>query len=131
MARRCRAYTLVEVVVAVAVLAMGVISAMGLAGMAKNRIDKARRLWQNQHMLSQAAEYIFLAGPDSDVPREVFPYDGVSVSCSVGPPENLPDSVPSENQQWRLSAIKIEVSGRRGEKVASVVVEKLTRDDKP
>ena len=53
-------FTLVEVVVALAILGITLVSLLTLAGAAQQRLGKARDRWRNFHMLSQGAEYFML-----------------------------------------------------------------------
>ena len=50
-------FTLVEVIVAMAIMALALTAFFALSQSAVNRIDKAYSNWERTHLLSQAAEY--------------------------------------------------------------------------
>jgi len=118
-------FTLVEVVVALAVLGLAIISALGMSSQAVTRITKAKARWTNQHMLSQAAEYYLLVGPNSQVTSDIFPYKNVRVSCTVANAEGLPDDVDAVSGQWRLATYEIQLTGGGGEKFQSMKIDKI------
>lgn len=118
-------FTLVEVVVALTVLGLAIISASAMCSQAITRIVKAKARWADQHMISQAAEYFLLAGPNSQLPNDIFPYKNVRVNCSVVNAEGLPPGVDSVSGQWRLATYEIRLSGASGEKIHSLKIDKI------
>ena len=66
-----RYFTLVEVLIALAVLSLGILAETGLLSSARERCRKAEAEWQEQHAMTQAAEYFLLAGT-------LFPVLGLS-----------------------------------------------------
>lgn len=120
-------FTLVEVVVALAVLGLAIISASAMCSQSISRITKAKERWMNQHMISQASEYFLLAGADSQVPREIFPYKNTRASCSVANAEGLPAGVDAVSEQWRLATYDISLVGAAGEKLQSLKIDKIVQ----
>lgn len=118
-------FTLIEVVVALTVLGLAIISASAMCSQSITRIVKAKARWADQHMISQAAEYFLLAGPNSQVPNDIFPYRNVRVSCSVANAEGLPAGVDAVSGQWRLATYEIRLTGASGEKIHSLKIDKI------
>lgn len=69
--RRKNSFTLVEVVTALAILSLGVVSYLTLANMAQRRLIKARERWTNFHMLSQGVEYFMLQNSEDPDPPDL------------------------------------------------------------
>ena len=118
-------FTLVEVVVALSVLAFAIISATAMCSQSINRITKAKARWMNQHMISQAAEHFLLAGPNSQVSGEIFPYKNVRVNCTVVNAGGLPAGVDAVSGQWRLATYEIQLTGASGQKLHSLKIDKI------
>jgi len=124
-----RIFTLLEVVLAVAILSLGLVAALGLAAGAAKRLGKASRRWQHQHMLTQAAEYYLLAGSKKPIPSELFPYGGYRAECFVDEkPEGLPEGVKTKSGKWILVKVTISIYDPKGKNVASVSLDKIIRE---
>ena len=117
-------FTLLEVVLAVAILALGFISAMGLAMNAASRMMKSISRWEEQHMLNQAAEYYLLAGPKEQIPREFFPYEGYRAECIIQKAE-LPEDVDAEVGAWRFVKLVITIYNKENQPVNSLEMDKI------
>ncbi len=113
-----------EVVIAIAILALSLVAAMSMSYSSKRRIDKAQRRWKTQHMLSQAAEYYLLAGANSSLPDDIFPYENVEVNCDIRECENLPEDIDINSGQWFLGTYHIELKNN-GKKIKSVKIDKI------
>ena len=55
---RCRCFTLIEVVVALAILSLSLAGLLQLSIGANSRLANAVEKWEAEHMLAQAAEYL-------------------------------------------------------------------------
>ena len=75
-------------------------------------------------MLSQAAEYYLLAGANTDIPNNIFPYDNVQASCSVTECETLPEEIDVYSDQWFLAAYHIEITSY-GKILKDIKIEKI------
>jgi Tfp pilus assembly protein PilV len=126
-----RNFTLIEVVIALGILALGIVTAMGLASASKMRMEKAYAKWKNQHLISQGAEYFLLAGAGQDIPDDLFPYNNYRVSCSLIEPEGLDDAANLQADEWHLKTFKIELWDNRNNRLLKVLkVDKIVnRDD--
>ena len=67
-------FTLIEVVVAMAVLGLALVGFFAMSNSAVQRIDKAYSHWERMHLLSQAAEYYLLFADEEPPypPPEIF-----------------------------------------------------------
>lgn len=122
-------FTLIEVVVALTILALGLSTSLALATIAKQRMFRAQEKWRNQHMLEQAAEYYLLNPGSNDIDQRIFPYKDFYAACSVEPCEDeLPDDIDNLSGSWQLSTAKIKVLEREGSKeVKSVNVDLIMK----
>lgn len=127
MNKRRYYFTLVEVAIAIGILALGVTAAMGIIGAAKQRMSKAESQWKRQHALTQAAEYLLLAPPDTPLPRSIFDYPEFGLAVNYSLPENLPVNVPASLLDWRLTALHINLIDKNGKLADSIVIDRLLR----
>lgn len=130
--RRCANFTLIEVVVALAILSLSLAGLLQLSISANSRLANAVEKWESEHMLAQAAEYLMLQNQDStDVPEEFFPYPGYSVEVSVDEAEGLPEDYTDQDgqlplQRWNIGIMR----GSDGKIVAEVNIDRIDYDDK-
>ena len=122
-----RIFTILEVVVAVAILSIAFIMALQMATGAADRTAKALRKWQRSHMLANATEYFLLAGPDDTIPQEFFPYSGFSAECAEEPPD-IPEDVDPNYGAWRLAKFTVTIKDESGDIVDAVSVHKIVRN---
>ncbi|MFA7231084.1 MAG: hypothetical protein WC071_07410 [Victivallaceae bacterium] len=126
--RKSPYFTLIEVAIAIAVLAMGVVAAMSMISAAKKRMMKAERGWHEQHMLTQAVEYLMLAPPKSSVPLEIFPYPGFSVNYEYSLPEELPNKFPATVGNWTLVSLKVHIISNEQRNIGPVVLNRIVKN---
>jgi type II secretory pathway pseudopilin PulG len=117
-------FTLMEVIIAIAILALSLVAAMAISSSSKRRIDKAYKKWKVQNMLSQATEYYLLAGANSDIPDNIFPYDNVQASCSVTDCEALPEDIDVYSGQWLLATYNVEITSK-GRILKDIKIDKI------
>ena len=122
-------FTLLEVVIALAILALGLISILSLSSSASLRTSKALKRWERAHCLAQGAEFFLLAGPNERINDEVFPYKNYSISCSIESPEGLPPEVQDRNGTWKLVNLKISLSSDNGTVLETMNVEKILQEE--
>ncbi len=113
-----------EIIVAIAILAISLLAAMSMSSSSKRRIDRAHKKWKVQNMLSQAAEYYLLAGANSNIPDTIFPYDNVQTRCSVSECETLPEDIDVYSGQWFLATYHIEISSN-GKILKDIKIDKI------
>lgn len=122
----CRNYfTLVEAVLAIAILAMTMVGILGITMDSSLRMGNAVKYWEQQHMLNQAVEYYLLAGPHENIPNEFFPFEGYHAECSIEQPE-LPEQVKTEVGSWRFVTLKISIHDDNRE-IDSISIDQILR----
>ena len=112
-------FTLLEVVVAVAILAMAIAVVMDMAASSAKRSAKGLNSWKQRHILQQATEYYLLDGPEADIPDNFFPYDDYTPKCSVETPE-IPSEMTAEKGRWRIVLMTVSIENEKAETVDSI-----------
>jgi len=116
-------------VVAIAILALGLMSAFMMISSARSGALRALDKWEVQHMLAQAAEYYLLVGPKGKLDGEFFPYNNYSASLEIREPEGMPDGFDFQLEGWKLMAFDITIHDASREVVSRVVVDKIVKED--
>ena len=124
--RKSEDFTLIEVVVSIAILALGLSSLLSLMAVASNRSAKAEARWESAHKTSQATEFFLLCGPKARIDDRFLPYQGAAAECHLEKVEGLPEGVQDTKGQWRLARMRITVS-QDGVPSESVDVEKILK----
>ena len=117
-------FTLIEVIIAMAILSLAVVSILGYSVQASNRMRKAYKRWHEEHILAQAVEYYLLAGPKEDIPQEFFPYEDYRATCEIKEAK-LPDEVEAENATWRFVTLQISIYDSNNEEVESIDIDQI------
>lgn len=105
-----KAFTLVEVVVALAILGLSLSGLLTLSMNAQLKVARSVEKWDNTHKLIQAAEYLMLMDDESlSVPEEFFPYENYMVQASVDDAEDLPEEFTGIEDAAPLKCITIEI----------------------
>ena len=133
MNRRCRCggFTLIEVVVALAILSLSLAGLLQLSISANSRLAAAVEKWEAEHMLAQAAEYLMLQNQDSTtIPEEFFPYPGYSAEVVCDDAEGLPEDYDGLEGQlplkrWNISIVR----NSDGKRMAEVNIDRISYDD--
>ena len=117
-----RCFTLVEVVVALAILGLSLSGLLSLAMNAQLKVARAVEKWENTHKMIQAVEYVMLFDDENlNVPQEFFPYDGYMVQCSVDDAEGLPEEFAEIDEAAPLKCITVELVRTKDNKVVDRV----------
>ncbi|MBQ7731029.1 MAG: type II secretion system protein [Lentisphaeria bacterium] len=132
-----KCFTLIEVIIAIGILAISLASLFQIIASSRARIAKAEESWHNMHMLTQAAEYVLLHGGNSNVDsvdREFFPYHDYQVNISYEDvlDEQIDDDFSSIEGQLPLELCVIELinlktSGK--ETVGTLEIERIIYED--
>ncbi len=134
--RGVKGFTLIEVIIAIGILAISLASLFQLIASSRARIAKADEGWHHMHMLTQAAEYVLLHRADvvDSIDREFFPYQDyrVDISYEEVTDEQIYDDFKSITDQLPLDLCIIELislksSGR--ETVGRLEIERIIYDD--
>ncbi len=105
--RQQKYFTLVEVVVAMAIMALSLVGFFALSQSAVNRIDKAYNSWERMHLLSQAAEYclLFPSEEPPEIPPEIFESSRYELEIYYDDAENLPEELSDLEGQAPLRTL--------------------------
>ena len=121
-------FTLVEVVVALAILSISIAGFLQLLTAAQNRIIKASDSWTRTHMLMQAAEYYMLMKQE-DPPAMTdtfFPYDDYRVEVTYEEIDNLPEEYTGLTNQKQLRAMVLSLRRQNdGQEVDKIIIDRI------
>ncbi|MBR7121813.1 MAG: type II secretion system protein [Lentisphaeria bacterium] len=107
-------FTLLETVIAIAILALSLTGLFRLLGHSQRRISDAAEDWREMHMLTLGSEYFMLAGKEENlhVPDELFPYHDYLIECIVEDAEGVPEELQNQENQlplkkWMIKLIRV------------------------
>ena len=132
-----KSFTLIEVIIAIGILAISLASLFQIIASSRARIAKAEESWHNMHMLTQAAEYVLLHRGDAvdSVDREFFPYRDYQINISFEgevTDEQIHDDFRSIEGQLPLELCVIELVNLKSsgkETVGTLELERIIYDD--
>ena len=134
--RGVKGFTLIEVIIAIGILAISLASLFQLIASSRASIAKADEEWHNMHMLTQAAEYVLLHRADvvDSVDRDFFPYRDYRVDISYDEvmDEQIDDDFKSITDQLPLDLCTIELISLKSsgkETVGRLEIERIIYDD--
>ena len=125
-------FTLVEVVVALAILSIGIAGFLQLLTAAQNRIIKISDHWTKTHMLIQAAEYYMLMKQEEPeaISETFFPYDQYRVDVTWEEIEDLPEEYTNLTNQKQLRAMVLSLKRQNdGQEVDRIVIDRIAYED--
>ena len=121
-------FTLVEVVVALAILSISIAGFLQLLTAAQNRIIKASDSWTRTHMLMQAAEYYMLMKQEEPpaMTDTFFPYDDFRVEVTYEEIDNLPEEYTGLTSQKQLRAMVLTLRRQNdGQEVDKIIIDRI------
>ena len=131
-----RSFTLIEVIIAIGILAISLASLFQIIAAARARIAKADEGWHNMHMLTQAAEYVLLHRAEmvDDVDKRFFPYEDYQVNISFEEvlDEQIDEDFRSIEGQLPLDLCVIELVNLKStgkETVGTLEIERIVYED--
>ena len=129
--RRFGRFTLIEVVVALAILSLSLAGLLQLSIRSKSKVADAVEKWESEHMLAQAAEYVMLQDEEgaTSIPEEFFPYSGYSAEVVCDDAEGLPEDYSDLEGQLPLKRWNIAiVRSSDGKRMAEVNIDRIDYD---
>ena len=120
-----RVFTLLEVLVAVAILGMSLALILQILGASRERVLRAERRWSRRHVLEQAAEFHLLAGPNARIPAGFLPEGFESRASLAVDPSNLPVHAAEPKNGWMPATLTVTVADENGEVVAEQDIEQI------
>ena len=134
--RSVTGFTLIEVIIAIGILASSLASLFQIIAAARARIAKADEGWHNMHMLTQAAEYVLLHRAEmvDDVDKRFFPYEDYQVNISFEEvlDEQIDEDFRSIEGQLPLDLCVIELVNLKStgkETVGTLEIERIVYED--
>ena len=121
-------FTLVEVVVALAILSISIAGFLQLLTAAQNRIIKVYDYWMKTHMLIQAAEYYMLMKQEDPpaITDTFFPYNDYRVDVTWEEIENLPEEYTGLTNQKQLRAMVLSLKRQQdGQEVDKIIIDRI------
>ena len=125
---KTRSFTLIEVVVALAILSISIAGLLQLLTAAQNRIIKVNDHWMRTHILIQAAEYYMLMKQEDPpaITDTFFPYDDYRVDVTWEEIEGLPEEYTGLTNQKQLRAMVLSlVRQQDGHEVDRIIIDRL------
>ena len=128
-------FTLIEVIIAIGILAISLASLFQIIATSRARIAKAEEEWRNMHMLTQAAEYVLLHISEVDsIDRDFFPWRDYQVNISYDDviDDQIDEDYMSINGQLPLELCTIELYNLKStgkESVGTLEIERIIYDD--
>ena len=132
-----KGFTLIEVIIAIGILAISLASLFQIIASSRARIAKADEAWHHMHMLTQAAEYVLLHKVDAvdGIDRDFFPYRDYQVNINYEgevTDEQIDEEFMSIEGQLPLELCVIELvslktSGK--ETVGTLEIERIIYED--
>ena len=130
-----RQFTLIEVIIAIGILAISLASLFQIIATSRARIAKVEEEWRNMHMLTQAAEYVLLHISEVDsIDRDFFPWRDYQVRIDyeeVIDPQ-IDEDFMSINGQLPLELCTIELLNMKstGKETAGILeIERIIYED--
>ena len=135
--RSVRGFTLIEVIIAIGILAISLASLFQIIASSRARIAKAEESWHTMHMLTQAAEYVLLHRADvvDGIDRDFFPYRDYRVDISYEgevTDEQIDDDFRSIDGQLPLELCVIELFSLKSsgkESLGTLELERIVYED--
>ena len=121
-------FTLVEVVVALAILSISIAGFLQLLTAAQNRIIKVYDYWMKTHMLIQAAEYYMLMKQEDPpaITDTFFPYNDHRVDVTWEEIENLPEEYTGLTNQKQLRAMILSLKRQQdGQEIDKIIIDRI------
>lgn len=121
-----RRFTLLEVVVSLAILSIGLAGFLQLMMGSQKRIAESVDRWTRMHMLSQAAEYFMLQNEDpGGIPERFFPYPAYQAVAYYEDAEGLPDEYNNLDNQLPLKRLVIELR-KDGKVLDKLIIDRIS-----
>ncbi len=126
MAKQTKFFTLLEVLVALAIIALAVTATMYVMTASARRVQRAERFRIESHRLANAVEFFMLYPLGTAMEEKFFPYKNMSVECNYTEPE-LSEGVEPEIGEQRLMTMTVEITG---EITAKLSIDRIVEADK-
>ncbi len=123
--RRNRFFTLLEVIIALVIFAMGLGVTLNITSLSRVRTGKAYRMALEEHILSQAVEYFLLVSTEEEIPKEIFPYTGYTAKMILTEAADLPDNMSVALGDFKLGVMTVELYNEDKELCRTLKMERI------
>jgi prepilin-type N-terminal cleavage/methylation domain-containing protein len=107
---RRQSFTLIEVLIAIAVLGLALATTLTICAQAKLDLIRAQERWADHHALEQAIEHYLLVDPRELEPPGDLLRGGYSANCDIEPIiDDLPEYANMPFNGWVLAAYTITI----------------------
>ncbi len=120
-------FTLMETMVAAVILALAVVSTMGVLGNARSTLLRAEQRWAREHLLAQATELYLLGGVNAQFPDGLLP-DGFTATCELYQAQDVHDDAFDPISGWMLCEYHIQLFDSARVKIAETKVQKVLKE---
>ncbi|MBO4344771.1 MAG: type II secretion system protein [Victivallales bacterium] len=124
---RKRHFTLMETMVAAVILALAVVSTMGVLGNARSTLLRAEQRWAREHLLAQVAELYLLGGINVEFPEDLLP-EGFYATCELYQAEDVHDDAMDTINGWMLCEYHIQLFDSAKVKIAETTIQKVLKE---
>ena len=126
-----KTFTLLELVIATAILAVGLVTILELAANSSAKVFNVEKKWQQQHALTQAVEFYLIEGHENNPDDRFINTDRFGVNCDIAEVEGLPEDFDlKENLPWQLQHFFIEVNDKLANETVKADIEQLVPKEK-
>ncbi|MCP3965531.1 MAG: prepilin-type N-terminal cleavage/methylation domain-containing protein [Lentisphaerae bacterium] len=125
MKKRLNNFTLIEILVAMTILTVGVVSLSMLMASASNRTAKARDRWERDHLLTQAVEFFMLNPPGTSLDERFLQESKYSVDCTFDSPAGVPESGGVKMNNARFVTMHVKLIHKSGKVVDSAAIDRI------
>lgn len=129
MARRNKCFTLLEVLVALAILAGAVTVTMYAMTASARRVQRAERFRLESQTLANAVEFFLLYPPGASIDKRFFPYENMQVQCTYEEPE-LPEGIEREISGRRLVTMTVEITDDSNHTISKIDIDRVVEADR-
>lgn len=129
MTMRIKVFTLLEVLVALAILAGAVTATMYAMTASARRVQRAERFRVETHRLANAIEFFMLYPPGASNDDKFFPYEEMRAICTYGDVE-LPEGIEAVFGELRLVRMTVEITTSANAPVAELALDRIVEADK-
>ncbi len=120
-------FTLMETMVAAVILALAVVSTMGVLGNARSTLLRAEQRWAREHLLAQATELYLLGGVNAQFPDGILP-DGFTATCELYQAQDVHEDAFDAISGWMLCEYHIQLFDSARVKIAETKVQKVLKE---
>ncbi len=121
-------FTLMEIMVAAVILALSVVSTMGVLGNARSTLLRAEQRWAREHLLAQVTELYLLGGANTGFPEGLLP-DGFYSTCELYQVEDIHEDAQEAINNWILCEYHIQLFDSANVKIAETNVRKVLKEE--